>query len=770
VKAENKPRKSLPRRIWRAGIVAVLLVAALLVAAPYLLSTSFFSGWVLHRIFADVHGTVSAERLDLGWLSPPRIAGLQIRSLDGEPVVSIASIAAEQPLWQLASHPAEIGHVTVDAPHAYLVVTEQGTNFAATFPHDPNRRVPARWRQEAMRVGVEQGAFTWQLAGSEHRWSLGGLQLGVELLPAWLADAHEARLVIEPATVVNHAQLSTGMCEDVLKFIAPVFSNATTTSGSGSFSLALAGGGIPVDRLRDAQFQGVLTLHAVNIVPGEWLAKLAKFIKLPGELNIARESAVKFEVADQRVHHSGLEFGFEELHVRTSGWVGFDESLDLLAEVQLHLSDSTAARLPVLGALNNRVLQLPIKGTLKHPEVDWGGRAEVASGLLAAFEGTLGPEAAARLPAQLQASGILTNPAAVSSAAAELGIAAGELFKGLAERRRERMQEKADARQQAGQPPQPDSDLDKAPGAAGADAPPPAAAGAAAKRGVLGQVLRALVEAAAQATASPDEAPGAAPAAASPPAPAVVPPPSNPAPVTPPPAAEPAGPRLSQPANRIQPLRAAAPAASSDSLPPAANTPAANTPAASAPAASTPAASTPAAISPIAPAPPVPAAVPPVSGSTVPPPPLLSTPLPAAPFQPPPTNPAAKTPPADEPPRRPLGRALRGLLQAAAEAAQASGPQPVGPVPPAGSQNPPFAQAPSVPPAGMAQPASADVPRRPVLRRLFRAAIEAAAEAASQPPAAQSPPAAPQPQPAAQPPAENLPLPAPVPAPAPAPE
>ncbi|HEY5316089.1 MAG TPA: hypothetical protein VIK18_26410, partial [Pirellulales bacterium] len=641
-----QPRKSLPRRIRRAVLLAVLVLVVLVAAAPYVVSIPAVSRRVLPRLFADVHGTVTADRLDFGWFSPPRISGFQIHSPDDEPVISIGSITLEQPLWQLISHPADIGHVTIDQPHAYLILTAHGSNFAATFRPDPNRRVPARWRQEAMHVAVDRAAFTWQLAGSTHRWSLGGMKLGIELLPAWLTETHEAHFQVDPKTVVDHAELSTGMCEDVLKFIAPVLAGATTSDGN--FSLSLAGGSVPFDRPRDAQLQGVLTLHTVNIGAGAWfdrvvplINKLLPSLKVPREVTLARESAVKFEVAKQRVHHSGLEFGTPELHVRTSGYVGFDESLDLVAEVQLQLPDSTLANLPVVRALNGRILRLPIKGTLKHPEFDWGTRPDLKQGLMAVLNGTILPDAAARLPEALKASGILSAPDGESSALTDLGIAAGELLKRFSERRRERQQERAQPQPPGPAEPTPPPAPNPGEAAPGPAAPPPPtpstqpAAGTSTppKRGTLGQVLKALAQAAAQAIQEPVQPPASSPTIPPVPGPVAPLPTTQTVPTAPIGSKQPAGPSLAPPANSSPPAGTATP---SLPAPPAV---AAQAKAASAPAV------------PLLVPPPPPLLQPPLPGASTVTPPVAAPPANAPSANAPSTGQAAVPPPAsDQPP------------------------------------------------------------------------------------------------------------------------
>ena len=429
---------------------------------------------------------------------------------------------------------------------------------------------------------------------------------------------------------------------------------------------------MPLDRVRDCRLQGVLTLHTVNVGPGAWLdrfiptiQKLLPSVDASNLKIVAHESAVHFEVANQKVHHEGLEFGMAGLTLRTSGYVGFDESLDMVAEIKLQLPESTVADRPVLRALNGRVMRLPVKGTLKHPEVDWGNRPELRQGLLSAIDGNALPGSGATLADGLKASGILSSPDGETSAAADLGIAAGELVKKLMERRRERKEEQAQSQQaNPTQPPAPDEnpgDVNPAPPEAGSSNAAPQGEG----RRILGQALRAFVGAAAQAADQDQQPPAGGPA--TPPVPSPVAPlPSSSLP------SSSEGPSLVAPANGRQPPPSVAAVNSEPEVParsePSNSPTGAQTAAEAAPTSSTAGSS----------APPASPTQPTTSPAVVPPPPLLQTPLPAATGQAPPmagptavapANPATVIPPADnQPPRRRIGRALRALIESAEDA------------------------------------------------------------------------------------------------------
>jgi hypothetical protein len=68
------------------------------------------------------------------------------------------------------------------------------------------------------------------------------------------------------------------------------------------------------------------------------------------------------------MYHSPVEFEVRDLVVRTSGSVGTDQTLDLVAEIAF--SDQLLSRAKFLSAYRDRPLVLPVQGTLRKPKVD----------------------------------------------------------------------------------------------------------------------------------------------------------------------------------------------------------------------------------------------------------------------------------------------------------------------------------------------------------------------------------------------------------------
>jgi hypothetical protein len=165
-----------------------------------------------------------------------------------------------------------------------------------------------------------------------------------------------------------------------------------------------------------------------------------------GVVQLARESKVAFQLADGRVSHQGLEFGIEQLRIRTSGSVGFDESVDMIAEVHFNLSDSLTKKLPMLSKLNEQVLRIPIKGTLKVPQLNLKSLAANSPALLGDLFSKLKSGEAGGLEQTLQGlrdGGVLQPPAEGQATESDLPAAAGALLRELIEKRRERKAEKS---------------------------------------------------------------------------------------------------------------------------------------------------------------------------------------------------------------------------------------------------------------------------------------------------------------------------------------
>ena len=91
-------------------------------------------------------------------------------------------------------------------------------------------------------------------------------------------------------------------------------------------------------------------------------------------IHLAEDSVVHFQVRDRLVWHEGVEIGLprvsDELVVRTSGFVSFQEELDLTIDCPMPLN--LIASGPISRALAEKTLALKAVGTLKQPQITVG--------------------------------------------------------------------------------------------------------------------------------------------------------------------------------------------------------------------------------------------------------------------------------------------------------------------------------------------------------------------------------------------------------------
>ena len=85
--------------------------------------------------------------------------------------------------------------------------------------------------------------------------------------------------------------------------------------------------------------------------------------------NLRQESVVAFRMDNGRIYHEGLEIQFPDLAIRTHGWVGLDEKLDIVADMPVP-PKWLAGNTLVSQAMRNQTISLPIKGTLDKPQID----------------------------------------------------------------------------------------------------------------------------------------------------------------------------------------------------------------------------------------------------------------------------------------------------------------------------------------------------------------------------------------------------------------
>jgi len=195
-------------------------------------------------------------------------------------------------------------------------------------------------------------------------------------------NAAPARLAVERGQLLDNVRISPELCRTWLKYVAPLL--ADTTRAEGRFSVQLDGALVPLTDTDQSKVHGQLTIHSAQIGPGplaQPLLALAQQVKTvvngrPFSENQASVSnwllipqqTVRVDVENGRVIHQGLTMTSGDVTIRTSGSVGLDESLAIVAEVPIR--DEWVADKKYLASLRGTVIQIPMQGTLSKPRLD----------------------------------------------------------------------------------------------------------------------------------------------------------------------------------------------------------------------------------------------------------------------------------------------------------------------------------------------------------------------------------------------------------------
>ncbi len=173
-------------------------------------------------------------------------------------------------------------------------------------------------------------------------------------------------MTLPPGPLVAQVQITPQMCDSLLKYVAPVL--ADVTQAQGTFSIELEGCRVPLADWTKADVTGRLIVHSVEVGAGPLVKELAVLLGHASPAKLRRESVVPFRMVDGRVYHQGLELEFPDLTIRTSGSVGVDQTLSLMAEMPVPPKWIGNNRLGA--ALRNQVIRIPMTGTLSSPKLD----------------------------------------------------------------------------------------------------------------------------------------------------------------------------------------------------------------------------------------------------------------------------------------------------------------------------------------------------------------------------------------------------------------
>lgn len=146
-KQPGAPRQSggVPRgrRRYPWILLAVILVAAAVVAAaPALVSTSWGRNAAISWVNSSIPGKISAEQLSLSWLGSQSVRGLAIHDPRGQPVLKLNQFTTDLSLLAALRSRLSLGQTVVQGLSADLNFDAHGTSNLARALGTPGRAAP----------------------------------------------------------------------------------------------------------------------------------------------------------------------------------------------------------------------------------------------------------------------------------------------------------------------------------------------------------------------------------------------------------------------------------------------------------------------------------------------------------------------------------------------------------------------------------------------------------------------------------------------------
>jgi len=149
------------RRRWlrRLGILLLVLVA-LVAAAPYIASTGPVVGYATGLVNDSIHGRLAVGEVSLGWFGPCRISGVALTDRQGREVVRVGDVTVAAGLWKLATTGGDFERLDVGSPAVVLYRTPEGgfSLMDAVSPRQPAEEAPGEPPAVKGRIVVTGGS------------------------------------------------------------------------------------------------------------------------------------------------------------------------------------------------------------------------------------------------------------------------------------------------------------------------------------------------------------------------------------------------------------------------------------------------------------------------------------------------------------------------------------------------------------------------------------------------------------------------------------
>jgi translocation and assembly module TamB len=190
----------------------------------------------------------------------------------------------------------------------------------------------------------------------------------VHLQPTLYLDVEPGYLTFAKGKIVERSRLTPAVCAEALGYALPAI--ARSSQAEGEISMTLGENRIPIADSNRSLVKGQITIHRATVAPGPVIGEIAKLLGVGTlAMTIPNETIVPIRVENGLVHHQNFSVLIGGHTISTSGSVGFDGKLNLVADVPIPAGLLKNSPLAAKALVNKRV-KVPITGTLSQPALD----------------------------------------------------------------------------------------------------------------------------------------------------------------------------------------------------------------------------------------------------------------------------------------------------------------------------------------------------------------------------------------------------------------
>jgi hypothetical protein len=404
------PRRSRGRRIliWIGAILAVLILGFLFVAPP--LIAGVIKSKLQAQLNERIDGTGTVGPVSFSWTGAATIRDLEIRDRNGATVASVKALKADVGVRALFSKYV-IADVSIDSPRIEIRKTDGRLNLAAILkqqpasapvptgaPPAPAPPAPSALPKLDVRLTIRDAQLiivgekestqfdvsgSYQLKHENGRLTLAGntdvkdgsmtIDLDADVRDPSVASSPAAKVDVKIDRVPLDARMGP-----MLELLHPAFAKAGgSLDGTMDGTIALQHAGplnAPEEEfLKKLNGRGRIEIRDCTFAGSEFLGKAMATLGM--EKREIKLKPVEFKIVDGRiVYDNPWQWSISGSETTFTGSIGLDRTLDMVWNIPV--SDEMSSKVKLS---KGQTYEVPIKGTVTSPRLDWKGLVKEAA-------------------------------------------------------------------------------------------------------------------------------------------------------------------------------------------------------------------------------------------------------------------------------------------------------------------------------------------------------------------------------------------------------